>query len=257
MFVIAHISDLHFDGTREHRERVEAALRYINERADGIDALLVTGDITDSGEPEQYREAHEVLTSPIPMIVTAGNHDRRPEFNVGLLGRESDRPVNRTQRIGEVLVVVADSSVPGRSEGHLDDETLAWMAGAITAAGDETPVVVAFHHPPAPLEMPYMDRIRQTGADRLAAFVADHPNIVGLVCGHVHSPSVTIFAGRPLVMAPGVSSTLNLPFEGHGILAEGQPPGIAFHLVTDDADDTTAVGAGPWRMTSHFRAAVG
>ena len=47
VFVVAHISDLHFDGSEYHRSRVEAVLHYINARADGIDALVhadIAGD---------------------------------------------------------------------------------------------------------------------------------------------------------------------------------------------------------------------
>ena len=57
--------------------------------------------------------------------------------------------------------------------------------------------------------------------------------------------AVTTFAGRPLCIAPGVASTLNLPFEGSGVLNEGQPPGIAFHLIGDDN-----------RIVTHFRAVI-
>ncbi|NED65070.1 metallophosphoesterase, partial [Streptomyces sp. SID10244] len=53
MFVVAHISDLHFNGTRYNRSRIESTLGYINARADGIDALLVTGDITDEGSESE------------------------------------------------------------------------------------------------------------------------------------------------------------------------------------------------------------
>ncbi|MEE4024973.1 metallophosphoesterase [Gordonia sp. PKS22-38] len=251
MFVVAHISDPHFNGTRYNRRRIEATLDYIHARAHGIDALLVTGDITDEGSESEYREAHGVLYSPLPMLITAGNHDHRERFNAGLLGRESSAPVNRSQLIDGVLFVVCDSSIPGRNDGHIADETLAWMSAEIAAAGAQTPVVVAFHHPPVTLGMDFMDSIRQTGEERLAALVSEYPNIVGFVCGHAHSPSVTTFAGRPLAIAPGVASTLNLPFEGTEVVNRGQPPGIAFHFLLglDEGPDT-------WRLVTHFRSVM-
>ena len=75
MFVVAHISDLHFNGTRFNRARIQSTLSYINARATGIDVLLVTGDIADEGAASEYREAYGVLESPLPMLITAGNHD--------------------------------------------------------------------------------------------------------------------------------------------------------------------------------------
>ncbi|WP_039994603.1 metallophosphoesterase [Gordonia otitidis] len=245
MFVVAHISDLHFNGTRCNRNRIESTLNYINARAAGINALLITGDVADEGSPSEYREASLVIDSPLPILITEGNHDDRTAFNAGILGVESSAPINSSRLIDGVLFVVADSSIPDRNDGYLDDETLAWMSAEIAAHGPETPVFVAFHHPPVTLEMPFMDSIRQTGEQRLAALVVEHPNIVAFLCGHAHTPAVTRFANRPLCVAPGVSSTLNLPFEGKDIVNRGQPPGIAFHIL-DDAG----------RLITHFRSVM-
>lgn len=244
MFVVAHISDLHFNGTRFNRSRIESTLSYINARADGIDVLLVTGDIADVGEMSEYREAQLVLDSPLPMLLTAGNHDIREPFSATLLGAETSSPVNCARTVGDVLFLMCDSSVPGRNDGHLDDATIEWMRGELEAAGPETPVFVVFHHPPAELFMPFMDSIRQTGTERLEALTKSHPNIVAFLCGHAHTPAVTTFAGRPLCVAPGVASTLNLPFEGRDVINRGQPPGIAFHMYDQG------------RLVTHFRSVM-
>ncbi len=244
MFVVAHISDLHFNCTRFTRNRIESTLGYINARADGIDALLVTGDIADEGTDAEYREAGLVLDSPIPMIVTAGNHDDRARFNTNLLRRDSVTPVNTARVINGVLFLVADSSIPGQNDGFIPDETIAWMDEQLVDAGPSTRVLVAFHHPPVTLGMPFMDSIKQTGEDRVAQLVARHPNIIAFVCGHAHTGAVTTFAGRPLCVAPGVASTLNLPFEGHDIVNRGQPPGIAFHILEGN------------RIITHYRSVM-
>ncbi|MGC4933263.1 metallophosphoesterase [Gordonia sp. DT30] len=244
MFVVAHISDLHFNGTRYNRARIESTLSYLNARAAGLDALLVTGDIADEGTPREYVEAYRVLESPLPMLVTVGNHDLRDNFSEVFGPRRSMAPVNSSLLIGDVLLLSADSSIPGGNDGYLDDDTLEWMSAQIEAAGPQTRVLVAFHHPPVDVGMTYMDTIRQTGEQRLAALVGKHPNIVGFVCGHIHSACVTRFADRPLCMAPGVSSTLNLPFEGTDIINRGQPPGIAFHMIDGD------------RLITHFRSVM-
>ena len=230
MFVVAHISDLHFNGTRFNRSRIQSTLSYINARAAGIDVLLVTGDLADEGVPSEYREAYGVLESPLPMLITAGNHDVREPFSATLLGAETSGPINHARRVGDVLFLMCDSSVPGRNDGYIDDQTIAWMSAQLEAEDPHTPVFVAFHHPPVELHMPFMDSIRQTGEERLVPLVERHPNIVAFLCGHAHTPAVTRFADRPLCVAPGVASTLNLPFEGTEIVNRGQPPGIAFHI---------------------------
>ncbi|WP_328856296.1 metallophosphoesterase [Williamsia herbipolensis] len=247
MLTVAHISDLHFSGEADHRARVEAVLGHISARADGIDALVVTGDITDDGSPAQYEEAAAVLRGvPLPTtLLIPGNHDRRDEFGFGLFGRHThDMPLNRSAMIAGALFLMCDSTIPGRNDGYLSDDTLAWMDREITAVGQGVPVIVCFHHPPVVLGMPFMDSIRQTGEDRLVRLVEKHPGIVGFLCGHAHTGAVTSFAGRPVCLAPGVSSTLNLSFEGTDVVDASQPPGLAFHQLDG------------WRLITHFRAVV-
>ena len=54
--------------------------------------------------------------------------------------------------------------------------------------------------------------------------------------------AVTTFHGRPLCLAPGVASTLNLPFEGSSVINRDQPAGVAFHMLDDDG-----------RLITHYR----
>lgn len=219
---------------------------HVNARAAGIDVLLVTGDITDEGTAAQSAEAAEILGEAlIPTLVIPGNHDRRAEFSEALLdGTRTDLPLNRSATVAGVLYVMCDSTIPGRSDGWLSDATLEWMESTIDGVDASTPVVVCFHHPPVPLLMPFMDGIRQIGEDRLAEMIVRHPNVVGFLCGHAHTGAVTAFAGRPLVVAPGTSSTLKLSFEGEGIVDDAQPAGIAFHQLDG------------LRLISHFRSVV-
>jgi 3',5'-cyclic AMP phosphodiesterase CpdA len=131
--------------------------------------------------------------------------------------------------------------VPGADDGYLADETLDWLDAELTAAAD-LPAFVCFHHPPVVLGQPFIDRIMQFGAERLSDVVARHPNVVALLCGHAHTPAASTFAGRPLLVAPGVASTLMLPFEGDTLLDYDQPILIAFHILDDEH-----------RLTTHFR----
>lgn len=243
MLVVAHISDTHFNGTDRGRDRITAVLDYINRRADGIDVLVVTGDIADSGSRAEYEEAAATLQSPLPMLVLPGNHDSRGDFGDLLLSDPPESgPLNNARTIAGALFLMCDSSIPGQNEGFLDDATITWMDAQISDAGPHVPVFVSFHHPPVTLQMPFMDTIRQTGEERIIALVDKHPNIVAFLCGHAHTGAVTAFAGRPLCLAPGVSSTLNLPFEGPDVINDSQPPGLAFHVYSEG------------RVITHFRA---
>jgi len=138
----------------------------------------------------------------------------RLRLDISYDGREfsgwAAQPSRRT--VAGVLILMCDSSIPGRNDGLLADETIEWL-GAMLAGRAELPALICFHHPPVTLGMPFVDSIRQFRAERLTAVVERHPQVVALLCGHAHTAAVSTFAGRPLVAAPGVVSTSMLPFE--------------------------------------------
>ncbi|XVV07783.1 hypothetical protein ACQPW3_21360 [Actinosynnema sp. CA-248983] len=143
------------------------------------------------------------------------------------------------EKIGDVVFALCDSSIPGRDDGLLDDDTLTWLDGVLAQGA---PTFVCFHHPPVTVHEPSIDAIRQFGADRLADVLRRHDNVVGLLCGHAHTGVASTFAGAPLRVAPGVASTLLLPWESDRIIDLDLPPALAFHVLSDDR-----------RLTTHYR----
>jgi 3',5'-cyclic-AMP phosphodiesterase len=251
MGVFAHLSDLHIDGSQRSIDRATAVMDYLDRLPDDLDAVLVTGDIADHGLAAEYERARKLLSSRHRVLVCPGNHDKRAAFRQVLLGESAaDGPINQAQRIATGLFALCDSSIPGpngtrRDDGRLDDETIAWLRSTLDGTPDDMPVVVAFHHPPAVLHSPPADAVRQFGEDRLAQLITHHPNIAAILCGHAHTPAATSFAGKPLLVAPGVASTLRLPWEGadaHDGLDDRLPPAVAFHVLDDRG-----------RLTTHYR----
>lgn len=246
MAVIAHISDMHIDDERSVR-RARAVAEYLEELPYDLDLVLATGDIADHGTPEEYATARGLLASRHPVLVCPGNHDDRAAFRRGLLGEPgSGAPVDQVHRGAGFTVVACDSSVPGKPEGWLGDGTLAWLDEELRRAPEGDALLVAFHHPPIELHIPYVDGIRQFDEQRLAELAGRHPRLTAFLAGHAHTAAATTFAGRPLLVAPGVVNTTRLPWE-HRAHADDhvhldQPPAVAFHVLDGDH-----------RMTTHFR----
>ncbi|MGP4028502.1 phosphodiesterase [Actinomadura sp. 3N407] len=240
MIVFAQFSDTHLDTGDDRAERAARVMEHLNGLP--VDAVLVTGDIADHGEPAEYEQARKVLESPHPVLMCPGNHDARGPYREVLLDRPpGDGPVNRVHKVAGALFVMCDSTVPGEDHGFLDDATLGWLDR--TLAGEPgTPAFVCFHHPPVTLSIPYVDGIRQFGAGRLAEVIARHPQVVAVLCGHAHTAAATTFAGRPLLVAPGVVSTLVLLRPEGDIADHDAPPGLALHVLDDEA-----------RLTTHYR----
>ncbi|MGI9412272.1 MAG: metallophosphoesterase, partial [Hyphomicrobiales bacterium] len=81
--IIAQLTDPHIKrGRRTAYGRVdtaslfEAAIDHVNRLTPGIDAAIVTGDLTDTGSAEEYAEVRPILDRlTCPYFVIPGNHD--------------------------------------------------------------------------------------------------------------------------------------------------------------------------------------
>src|SRR3954470_13630928 len=125
--LLAQLSDPHL---RLDDEASQAALAAAVARVLALrplpDAVLVTGDIANSGDPAEHARADALLAPlPMPVLKLAGNHD--------LLGA----PLRYTAEAGALRVIVCDTSRPGRDDGALDVE---WVAAQLD---DATPTVIA------------------------------------------------------------------------------------------------------------------
>jgi len=243
--LIAHLSDTHIGATADATPRTQRVLAHLDGLRRTPDAVLITGDLADHGAEAEYEELRELLGER-DVLLGPGNHDRRAPYRKVLLGAAAeDGPINSVADRGELRFVLLDSTIPGEDSGRLDDETLAFLAEALAATPAERTVLVAFHHPPVELHVPFIDEIRQHDSHRLAAAIEPYPNVVALLCGHAHTPAASTFAGRPLLVAPGVVSTLGLPWETADLVDYARPPAIAYHLIDDGG-----------RVTTHYRLVV-
>ncbi|MGW6398623.1 metallophosphoesterase [Streptomyces sp. NPDC055134] len=248
MLVLAQISDLHLDGTPRATARARRAIDHLRALSGPLDALLVTGDIADHGAESEYEEAAELLglhagDAPFPVLTCPGNHDSRAPYRKALLREPAaEGPVNRAHHVGGAVVLMCDSSIPGADEGRLDEETYGWLEDTLDGLDGETPALLAFHHPPVALHHPLPDAYQLAQPRELAALLERRPEIAGIIAGHAHTPAATVFAGRPLVIGPGVTWTLRLPWEGEGVADRDAPVGLAFHILDDER-----------RLTTHFR----
>ncbi|MGY0235303.1 metallophosphoesterase [Longispora urticae] len=246
-FVFAHVSDTHLDGEPRASARTAAVMAYLRDLP--LDAILVTGDIADHGAPGEYAEAADLFTAPVPVLVLPGNHDERAAFRKGLLdhapGAGPDAtgsdvaPINQVRTVGGVTFVLCDSTIPGRDDGRLAPGTLDWLDATLAAAPG--PVFVALHHPPVRMYNPILDTLLLTEPDGFERVLRRHPHVVAVLCGHAHTAAASTFAGLPLLVGPGVVSTLMLEWEGRGHLSFEDPPGIAFHVLDDG------------HLTTHYR----
>jgi 3',5'-cyclic-AMP phosphodiesterase len=205
------------------------------------DVLVVTGDLTDCGLPEEYAMLQRLLSRlDIPVLMVPGNHDRRENLTAGLTLDPhtvlDSGFVQFVADLGPMRLIGLDTLVPGQSSGALCQARLAFLERALESANGK-PVAIFMHHPPFACGIAHMDAIRLLdGADEFAAIVARHTAIERIVCGHHHRPIVTRFAGTIAQIAPSVTHQVTLDLSDDGAATfHMEPPAYLLHSFREGA----------------------
>jgi len=237
--ILVQISDTHigYPGEWDPEPALERAVRSILSIEPMPVGVLLSGDLTHNGSPEEYQRLRQLL-SPLPMPVypLMGNHDRRQSLRQAFAdcaplqnGRET---VDYTVDCAGLRLICLDSCKPDSDEGQLLPEQLNWLRHQLEAAAGAA-TMVALHHPPIACGMDQFDLISLTQADR-AAFARALEGVAGVeavVCGHIHRPILGRVGGVPTQICPSVflQSQLNLKPQGALRLIPGGT-GMAVHI---------------------------
>lgn len=197
MSLVVQLTDPHLrlDGERDDaRAAFEAAVAKLAELPRAPDAIVISGDLADTGHPDEYAQVRAALKHlTIPVHVIPGNHDDPDHLRHAFATTE-------TARAGELRLVLCDTQVPGAAGGRLDTQHLR----SLLAQDTTTPTIVFMHHPPLFTGMPFLDRIglAEGDRDRLQAVLRDHPQVARVACGHVHRASFEVLGGCGVLTAP-------------------------------------------------------
>lgn len=217
---LLHVSDTHFvaDGLLFGSVDVEAHLAELLGQFEvnhaRPEAIIVTGDLADNGDPAAYRRLRAIV-EPIAVRLGAqviwvmGNHDSRAEVRSCLLDEKpSVEPIDRVHWLGGLRVIALDTSVPGRHHGDVTEAQLAWLARELATRAPEG-TVLAMHHPPVPSVLDLAVLVELQNQQRLAAVLAG-TDVRAILAGHLHYCTTAMFAGIPVSVASGSCYTQDL-----------------------------------------------
>jgi Icc protein len=127
---LVHLSDTHILPTDDERLQGVDTLRNVRDVLQLVvdsglrpDALIVSGDLANSGELDSYHRLRSELSAcaerlGAELVVAMGNHDARPAFRQGMFDElPTEEPVEYVRWIGGLRVIVMDSTVPGAAYG--------------------------------------------------------------------------------------------------------------------------------------------
>lgn len=239
--VLAHLSDTHLDGSPVTRERVGPVADTLAGFARPVDAVVVSGDLTEPGPHVEIELAFlDAALRPLgPVFYVPGNSDDRQAVRRFLGVSPGPAPIHRVRAVRSLRLVLVDTCVPGQMRGHLDDEALDFVESSLASLPQDGRALLVMHHPPRLLGHGFVDTVRAFGETaRLEACVREDPRVIGTLVGHTHAATFARFGGRPLVVAPGIHSAGQLPSEFTGDLAgvidTGAPPALLVHHVSGD-----------------------
>jgi Icc protein len=236
---IAQISDLHIKrpgslayGRVDTAKALERCVAVLNELRPAPDLVVISGDLVDTPLAAEYDYLKRLLTAlELPFTGIPGNHDSRELMREAfpLAGYASaSGPLNHKIGLGELDLVLLDSSVPGKPHGELDASTLEWLDTTLASCTDR-PALLFLHHPPFRTGIWHMDRQNLINAGDFAPIVQRHPRVQLIAAGHVHRTALTMFAGVPATICPAPNHAVDLDLEQlRAPSFKVEPP--AFHL---------------------------
>jgi len=174
------------------------------------DAVIFTGDTVQHGQPEEYALLRELLAPlDVPFYLIPGNRDD----NEALRAAFSDQPylpsdgdfLHYTIEDYALRLVAIDSTSVGERKGVFCAARQAWLEKVLSDQPNR-PTLLFIHHPPFDVDDHYIGGYRRPEeADALGDIVSRHPQVVGMLCGHVHWPVERLWAGTSARIMPSIA----------------------------------------------------
>lgn len=239
--LIAQLSDLHIRAPRDKvygcvdtAAMLRQAVTRLKSLATPPDLVLITGDLTDRGQPQEYDHLRALLADlPYPLFLIPGNHDRRIALRAAFAAADTrfpaEGPIQYVVDDFEVRLIALDSVDEGEHHGELGWERLRWVDERLAEA-PERPTIIFMHHPPFHTGYAAMDRIACRDGHQLGAVIEKHPQVQRVLCGHVHRPIQVPWHGTLGCVAPSTAHQMSLDFRPDSDEQFTlEPPGFLLH----------------------------
>ena len=173
-----------------------------------IDALVISGDLADSGDPAAYALLREIVEPVVErlgcaLVLTGGNHDERLPMARTLYGVDTDAPQDTVTDVGGTAAHrdrLRGARLPPR---RVLDDQYAWLAKELAHPAEHGTILV-IHHAPITYRSPVMQLLDFDDVDRLRD-VVEGSDVRAVLSGHLHVTSFGTLGAVPVFVAGGVS----------------------------------------------------
>ncbi|RWD43456.1 phosphodiesterase [Mesorhizobium sp.] len=244
--IIAHLTDLHVreagkplaSGNLDYTAMVTQAFERVANMGPKPDMMVVTGDLTDTGQIGEYQLLKEMTEElPFPVHMALGNHDIRENFLTVFPDKKG--PGGFVQFCIEhdgFRMIGLDTLVDGEGFGRLCSERLSYLQDRLQERPD-VPTLLFFHHPPFAYGGGIYDAVRLTdGAKELGEIVSANKQIVRILCGHHHRAIDCLWNGTLTSVAPSVISSCHLQLGDVRVFKNiNEPPAFKLHVLIPES----------------------
>jgi len=269
--LIAQITDTHVGFEPEAGEnefnfvRFRNVLGHLMSQPVLPDMLILSGDLTDGGQPDCYRRIRELVEEcPFPVHVIPGNHDSREEMLIAwpecpTVDGFAQYAIECGEGDDRLRVICIDSFEPGRHGGSFCQTRADWLSRELDAHPD-TATLLFMHHPPVVAGIEWMDpKPSEEWFTRFHDTVRGHKQIVAIQAGHLHRPLHSVVEGIPLSVTPAVAPAVSLDLrpldaevaDSRPIVA-AEPPFYSLHLWRAGTLVSHFQPVGHWQTLARF-----
>lgn len=209
---LIQITDIHLTtpgqtiAGRDPNANFVRALTHALDHHPDAEAVIITGDLSDWGEAEDYERLKAIIAdTQTPVHLCIGNHDDRETFlQIFPQLRDDAGFVQNVVPLSKGHAVLLDTWENGTHAGSYCERRARWLDAALDTL--DGPVWIFMHHNPVPMGMAAMDQIMLQDADRLGAVLSAHrEKIAHLFHGHCHLPLAGSFRGIPFTAPRGTN----------------------------------------------------
>ncbi len=212
-------------------------LQLARDRILPADLVLVTGDLVHDASAIGYQRLRDhLLTLNTQSYCIPGNHDLNPVMadNMSCDSISTDA----LSEHGNWLLVMLDSTIPGKVKGHLSSDQLELLKSALQDH-PECNVLVSLHHHPVPLGSAWIDNLALDNPDDLFSVLDQHSNVRGVLWGHAHQLYDGERNGVKLMGSPSTCIQFKPAQDEFGI--HQSPPGLRWLALLPDGSIETGI----------------
>lgn len=247
---IIQLSDLHLFADPEAdllgvktQESFAEVLNLLKAENEEMDAIILSGDLSQDGSMKAYRRVAEMLLPfKVPVFWVEGNHDDSEALRE-IFPR--DNIINDKQFImGNWNFILLNSQKKYAVEGFLSENEFEFLQKNLMLYPQSNTIIV-MHHQVVPVGSNWLDNLGLANADEFWSLIAKFKQVKAIMCGHVHQEGKIIYNHVDCYTVP--STCIQFKINQKDFELELISPGYRWLKVYDDGRYETGI-----KRTAHY-----